>query len=127
MNSEGTFGRGSEPSANLMAISQEPAAEKYNSDDEDVRISCARGLSLCSADRPQRNTFVSSKNFMRSSWHFWSAFSFGLRIARVRPRVTARQNHPGRSSAREKFPKHAAFSWEAQEPAAPPEHRGSRW
>jgi hypothetical protein len=35
MNCEGVFGSGSEPSANLMAISQQLAAEKYISDEED--------------------------------------------------------------------------------------------
>jgi hypothetical protein len=41
MYSQGAFGRGNEPSANLMAISQELAAEKYSSVVGEVRISFA--------------------------------------------------------------------------------------
>src|SRR6267143_2153910 len=95
MNSDGVFGSGSKPSANLMAISQELTADKYISDEEDVSISCARKLSFSSPDRPQRNTLVSSKNFMCSSWVFGSAFSFGPRIDRASRAAEARQNHLG--------------------------------
>src|ERR1700737_228997 len=116
MNSEGAFGRGSEPRANLIAISQELAAERYNSAEGEVRRSLALRLSLCSAARLQRKTLVSSRHFMRSAWLSWSAFSSGLRIARARPRATARQNPPGRSAAHEIFPEHAAFSLEARGP-----------
>src|SRR5216684_3492936 len=116
MNSEGAFGRGSEPSANLMAISQELAAERYNSAEGDVRRSLALRLSLCSAARPQRKTLVSSRHFIGASWLSRSAFSSGLRITRARPRATARQNPPGCSAAGEKVPEHAALSLEARGP-----------
>src|SRR6267154_2359033 len=96
MYSEGAFGRGSEPSANLKAISHEPTAEKYSSDVEDLSISCAAGLSLYSSDRAQRNTLVSSKNFMRSFLFFGSASSCGLRTNRVVHRAKVRQNQPER-------------------------------
>jgi len=58
----------------------------------EVRRSLALRLSLCSAARLQRKTLVSSRHFMRSSWLFRSASSFGLRIALARPRATASQN-----------------------------------
>src|SRR5712664_3149586 len=126
MNSEGAFGRGSEPRANLMAISQELAAERYNSAEEEVRRSLALGLSLCSAARLQRKTLVSSRHFIGASWLSRSAFSSGLRIAGAWPRATARQNPPGRSARREKFPEHAALSLEARGPGGPPDPRGSQ-
>src|SRR5260370_8926213 len=106
MNSEGTFGRGSEPRANLMAISQELAAERYNSAEEEVRRSLALGLSLCSAARPQRKTLVSSRHFIGASWLSRSAFSSALRIAGAWPRATARQNPPGRPAPPQKLPQH---------------------
>src|SRR5260370_16928844 len=94
MNSEGAFGRGSEPRANLMAISQELAAERYNSAEEEVRRSLALGLSLCSAARLQSNTLVSSRHFFCDSWLSRRAFSSGLLIARPLPRATTRTNPP---------------------------------
>src|SRR5216684_1773529 len=127
MNSEGAFGRGSEPRANLMAISQELAAERYNSAEEEVRRSLALRLSLCSAARLQRKTLVSSRYCIGASWLSRSAFSSGLRIDRARPRATANQNPRGRSAAREKVPEHAALSLEARGPGGPPEPRGSQW
>src|SRR5260370_6052706 len=113
MYSEGAFGSGSEPSANLMAISHEPAAEKYNSDEEAFSISCALELSLCSADRPQRKTFVSSRHFTRSSWLSRGAFSCGLRTDRAGRRAKERQNHPGCCTAREEYQDCSAPCWQA--------------
>src|SRR5882762_639593 len=100
MYSEGDFGSGSEPSANLIAISHVPATDRYNSDDEAVGTSRATALSLSSAATPQRNTLVSSRYFMPSSWLFSRPFSFVLRIDQANPRARARQNPLGRSVAR---------------------------
>src|SRR5260370_13168578 len=93
MYSEGAFGSGRAPSANLMATSHDPTAEKYNSDDDDVSTSCAVGLSLCSATTPQRKTLVSSRNFMPSVWLFSRASVFVLRIDQASHPAGARQNH----------------------------------
>ena len=70
MYSEGGFGRLRAPSAYLIAISEDPAAEKYRSDDEDFKISYVLALSFSSVTRPQRKTLVSIKNFMRPFWLF---------------------------------------------------------
>src|SRR6266403_4055636 len=127
MYSEGEFVSGSEPSANLIAISHVPATDRYNSDDEAVSTSRATALSLSSAATPQRNTLVSSRYFMPSSWLFSRPFSFVLRIDQANPRVRARQNPLGRSVAREESPGPAATSLAAREPGGPPEPRGWRW
>src|SRR6266480_2692110 len=107
MYSEGAFASGSEPRANLIAISHVPATDRYNSDDAAVSTSCAMALSLSSAARPQRNTLVLSRYFIPSSWPFSRAFSFVLRIDQASPRARAHQNPPGRSAAREEFPARA--------------------
>src|SRR5216683_4013271 len=127
MYSEGAFGSGSEPRANLIAISHVPATDRYKSDDAAVSTSCAMALSLSSAATPQRNTLVSSRYFMPSSWLFSRAFSFVLRIDQASPRAKAHQNPLGRSAAREESPGPAATSRAARGPGGPPEPRGWRW
>src|SRR6266403_5663715 len=127
MYSEGEFGSGSEPSANLIAISHAPATDRYNSDDEAVSTFLATALSLSSAAMPQRNTLVSSRYLMPFSWLFSRAFSFVLRVDQASPRARARQNPLGRSAAREESPEPAATSLAAREPGGPPEPRGWRW
>src|SRR5260370_28557341 len=99
MNCEGGFGKASDPSANLMAISQELAAERYNSDEiEDKRlVACL--LSFSGAPLLQRKTLVSSKYFTIS----FLISSHGALCPQRHPefrRGAARRNHRVWSSAR---------------------------
>src|SRR5580658_6453331 len=103
-NCEGGMGRGSEPSANLMAISQELAAERYSSVVAADSRSCAVEFSLCSAPKLQRKTLVSSKYFI----FCFSAPSFCLRRLPEDTRAREHRNPLGLSSAPRRLP---AFAW----------------
>src|SRR5712691_2642858 len=99
MNCEGGFGKASDPSANLMAISQELAAERYNSDEiEDKRlVACL--LSFSGAPLLQRKTLVSSKYFTIS----FLISSHGALCPQRHPEFLpgeGRRNHPEWSSDR---------------------------
>src|SRR5712691_6925821 len=127
MYSEGAFGSGSEPSANLIAISHVPATDKYSSDDGAVSTSCALGLSLSSAATPQRNTLVSSRYFMLSSWFFSRAFSLALRKDQAGHQGAARQNPPEWLTPRGGSPAPVASSPVARVPGGRRVRLGWRW
>src|SRR5229473_6390954 len=108
MNCEGGFGKASDPSANLMAISQELAAERYNSDEiEDKRfVACL--LSFSGAPLLQRKTLVSSKYFTISFLIFLHGAPCPQRHPEYR-RGAARRNHRVWSSGRRR-PRACAWS-----------------
>ena len=65
-NSEGKVDKRSVPSANLIAISQELAAERYNSDVLDANSPAACLFNFSGAPALHRKTLVSSRYFTAS-------------------------------------------------------------
>src|SRR5258708_11496448 len=126
MYSDGAFGIGNEPSANLIAISHEPATDRYSSDDGAVSTSCALKLSLSSAATAKRNTLVSSRYFMPFSWFFSRAFSLALRKDQAGHRREARQNPREWLTLRGECPTPVATSREAREHGARQRRRDCR-
>src|SRR6266404_66182 len=126
MNCDGGFSNLSDPSANLMAISQELAAERYSSVEiEDKRL-LACLLSFSGAPLLQRKTLVSSKYLTIFFLRFLRGPVFPQRRPGYRP-GEARRNHPKWSSA---LGRHRACAWSPQwgwALSALPAHHDWKW